>query len=222
MKQFTPDQFVGELRRLARIFNTPSVNQRLARKCIEIVYRRVKAGYGVDSDKKKAQNTKQVKLKALSESYIQMRLGKVQFFRAKDGHVYAIKNEEIAASVVAKKVTKGRGKLKIGAQTKIKFKKTSFHNTVLAPVLGPYGRPKKSNATFTGEMMEEIYMQATAEGFRLYVKNSKRKDESGLTNKQVMEYYSKDRPFFALTAGELRILSRELEKIVSEFIEKNL
>jgi hypothetical protein len=220
MKQFTVEQFEYELRTLAKKINSVEVNNKLARKCREIVYRRVKDGYGVNADTRPAQNTQRVKLKPLSPSYVAYREGKVKFFRAKDGHVYPVSNEEIAASVVQGKSSRGSKRSGNAAHTKIKFKKTAFHNKFDAPTLGPWGRPKKSNATFSGEMMEEIYMGVTHEGFSIYIRNSKRKDDSGLTNKKVSELYSADRPFFALTAGEVRILQREMEKIIQDLISK--
>lgn len=193
MKQHTIESFTRDLEKLAKEVNSPSVNQRLGRKCREIIYRRVKDGYGVDSDKKPAEMTNRVKLKKLSPSYIAYREGKVSFFRTKDGRVVPID---------LKKYSK---KNKLGKGT-------------FAPTLGEFGRPKKSNATFTGKMMRAIYLRHSTDGFQLIIDDQIRDD--GLTNAQVAKYYSEDRPFFALTAGEVRILTRELEMIIKEMIDK--
>lgn len=200
MRQHSFESFTAELEKLGKIINSKSVNDRLARKCREIIYRRVKAGYGVNRDNLPAESTNQVKLKPLSKSYIAYREGKVQFFRGKDGHIYPVD-------------LKGYARKNIGG-------KKAYQ--AFAPQLGPFGSPRKSNATFSGEMMESIFMRSTDEGFQLLIATRTRKDNPRLTNKRVSEYYSKDRPFFALTAGEVRILTRELESIIKQYIEKNL
>jgi hypothetical protein len=185
--------FIHKLQSIAKQINSRSVNDRLARKCKQIIYRRVKNGYGVNSDRLPAERTTETKLKPLSRSYVAFREGRVAFFRAKDGHVYPVDLK------------------KYGKKNKVSFK----------PTLGLFGRPNKSNATFSGEMMESINLRYSSEGFQLLIMNSKRGDDSGLTNLKVNQYYSADRPYFALTQGEVRILTRELEKIVKEIIERN-
>jgi hypothetical protein len=184
--------FVEALKKLSKKLNNRSVNDRLARKCRQIIYRRVKAGYGVNKDTASAESTFQVKLKPLSPSYIAYREGKVAFFTLKNGRVVPV---NLAA---------------YGRKNKVSFK----------PTLGEFGRPKKSNATLTGEMLKSLSLRYTEEGFQILIPGNVRSDDSGLTNKEVSQFYSVDRPFFALTAGEVRILTRELEKIVKEIIER--
>lgn len=184
------NEFVLKLEDFAKSLNDKDINYRLARKCKEIIYRRTKNGYGVDNDRSKAEDTRQVKLKELSASYIAQREGKLTFLTLKDGRVIPI---NLAA---------------YGKRHKVSFR----------PKLGPFGRPRKSNATFTGDMMEAIFLRATNDGFHLLINNDRRAD--GKTNRRVAEYYSEDRPFFALTAGEVRILTREMEKIIKELITK--
>jgi hypothetical protein len=43
-------------------------------------------------------------------------------------------------------------------------------------------------------------------------------DNNDKTNKEVAEYVSKDRPFLAITSGELRILEREVDLIIGEIL----
>lgn len=193
MRQHTIESFTNALNQLAKMINKPSVNDRLARKCREIIYRRVKNGYGVNSDTRKAESTSQVKLKPLSKSYIAQREGKLTFMTLKNGQVIPV---DLG---------------KYGKKNKVSFR----------PILGVFGRPRKSNATFTGEMLESLSLRSTSEGFQLLIMNYRRKDDSGLTNYQVAKYYSEDRPFFALTSGEIRIIARELENIVKDLIKEN-
>lgn len=75
MAQHTFESFTKQLETLASQLNDRKINSQLARKCREIVYRRVKNGYGVDSDRRDPENTRQVKLKPLSASYIAYREG---------------------------------------------------------------------------------------------------------------------------------------------------
>lgn len=186
------DDLIKALKRVGAKINSRSVNERLARKCRQIIYRRVKNGYGVNKDNLDADNTREVKLKPLSPSYIAYREGKVAFFTLKNGQVVPFDLK------------------KYGKKNKVNFK----------PQLGPFGRPRKSNATFTGDMLESISLRYTSEGFQLLIPGNRRED--GLTNKEVSQFYSVDRPFFALTAGEVRILNRELEKIIKEIIEREI
>lgn len=192
----TTEDFIKRLQSLASQVSSREVNSKLARKCREIIYRRVKAGYGVDREGRPAEDTRQVKLKPLSPSYIAYREGKVAFFRTKDGRVVPLDLK--------------KGAKKIGAKYKD-----------FAPTLGAFGRPRKSNATFTGEMMESLILRSSDEGFQIIINDKRRSDDSGLTNRRVSEYYSEDRPFFALTSGEIRILTRELEKIIQDIINRN-
>lgn len=106
-------------------------------------------------------------------------------------------------------------------------------STIGAPALGEFGTPTKSNLTFTGQMLDSITIGARDGVFTLTIPPSPRTD--GKTNKQVAEFHSKQRrffnangnlvtipkrAFFALTEGELRILTRELESIIREIIQK--
>lgn len=199
MRVYTPDQFVKQLQLLAKKINNRNVTDRLARKCREIIYRRVKAGYGVNTDTSPAEYTKKKRLKPLSKSYVAFREGKVSFFTTKDGRVVPVD-------------LKGYAKKNIGG-------KKSYSS--FAPTLGEFGRPGKSNATFTGEMMKSLMLRSSEDGFEILIADNTRKDGSGLTNKKVSEYYSEDRPFFALTDGEIRILTRELERIIKQYIEQH-
>jgi hypothetical protein len=195
MTEHTFESFSKQLQKLASKVNDRKINSQLARKCREILYRRVKNGYGVDSDRRDPESTRQVKLKPLSPSYIAYREGKVSFFRTKDGRVVPVDLQKYS-------------------------KKNKLGKGAFAPKLGAFGRPRKSNATLTGDMLENIILKSTEDGFQLIISNDRRED--GLTNRKVAEYYSKDRPFFALTAGEIRILTRELERIIQDLIDKNM
>lgn len=79
--------------------------------------------------------------------------------------------------------------------------------------LGDYFSPKKSNLTFTGQMLKAIDYKATAYGVSLFIKNDQRKG-SHLTNARVAGYVSESRQFFGLTHDELEIVQREVENAI--------
>lgn len=173
--------------RFSNLVNDRKVNQRLALKCRDIIYKRVKDGYGVTSDIRPAESTERKRLKPLSKSYIDYRKGVTLFFVGKQGQTYPVKSD----------------------------KKKKFPS----PVTGEFGKPTKSNLTLTGQMLNAIGLEYSDLGFKLYIKNSTR-NGARINNKEVAGYVSKERPFFALTAGEVRILQRELENIINEIIRK--
>lgn len=71
------------------VFNSKIMNM-LARRAIELIYMRVKSGYGVNDDSVKIPDKK--KLAPLKESYIEYRKGKIRFYTNKTtGKVFAIR-----------------------------------------------------------------------------------------------------------------------------------
>lgn len=218
--QFEKDfqRLQGTLKKIATALNDRAVTLRLARKCREIIYRRLKSGYGVDNDKENVDTVNRVKLKELSASYIQWRKGLAIYFTNKNGKTirlgaydtkkgFTYNNDGVATGTTRRKVY--NEKLKI-----------------TAPILGEFGRPEKSNATLSGQMLNAITIDASTGGFRIFIADSPRKkthpkrNDNKLTNKEVAEHYFKTRPGFALTAGEVRILKQECETIIREKIKQ--
>jgi hypothetical protein len=153
---------------------------RLAR---DIIYRRVKSGYGVSN--LDAERPKQARLKPLSEQYKKYRSGLVEF-ATREGRL-------------------------------VKFKLKN------KPKLGKFGAPSISNLTLTGQMLEAIEIEARRNGFQLFINDDVREDGL-LTNAQLAsrDYVQKERPFFALTDTEQRILFRDLERRLRQELQKVL
>ena len=79
---------------------------------------------------------------------------------------------------------------------------------------------RKSNLTYTGQMLDAIISRVTAKGFQLSVSNSSRRDDN-LTNKKLAEKVAKDgRPFFALTKDEQQIIRKMVDDIVRGELKK--
>lgn len=79
--------------------------------------------------------------------------------------------------------------------------------------LSSQARIRFQNATATGQMLDAISSRVTAYGFDLEI-GGRRRD--GKDNADIVEYYEKLRPFFAMTDGEERILSTNFRNILRE------
>ena len=80
------------------------------------------------------------------------------------------------------------------------------------PRLGTFGRPGKSNLTFTGQMLNSIDILTQKEGFKLRIRDNSRRGDK-YTNRQIQEFVETERPFFELAQSELRIVEREFVKV---------
>lgn len=77
---------------------------------------------------------------------------------------------------------------------------------------------RKSNLTYTGQLLKAIKISLTARGFELNIAGTSRTGSS-LTNKQVAEKVSRNgRPFFALTKDEQQLITQMVDDIVREHI----
>jgi hypothetical protein len=220
-KNFERDykELIEKLKLVGLALNKPDVTRRLANKVKLIVYRRVKSGYGVNSDREGVDDVKRKKLKELSKTYIEYRKGIAIYRRTKNGGTLRITREKRTIAIRGKE-SRGNKKRGIAANTRVRFaKKWNFTK----PKLGPFGRAAKSNLTLTGQMLESMQIRNGLDGFEVYIPKTSRTTPEGkrdkLTNKKVAEYVSEDRPFMALTSGELRILRRECEEIIKEKIK---
>ncbi len=183
-------EFEEKIRKLEFMLNSNEVKKRMGKFLKEIIYRRVKSGKGVTSET--AENPEHVKLKPLSKRYIKMR-------ETATGTHYSAKQ---APRSKRKKITAVYRKQRTGKVIQT----------------GEFFAPGRSNATLTGQMLNSMRDIVTLKGFKIYIPATKR-NGSKLTNAQVYEFFSKDRPFFAITPGEMRILQNEFNKIVQEKIQ---
>jgi hypothetical protein len=203
-------RLIANLKKVANALNERSVTLRLARKCREIVYRRLKSGYGVNDDSERAENVKRQKLKELSQSYIDYRKGLVIFYRDADGRVRRISGSKAVLQIIDGGTRRSRVRT----------------GKITAPALGEFGRPEKSNATLSGQMLDAMTIDAGRDGFRLFIADSPRRRvhpkqrPPKLTNQEVAEHYFEKRPGMALTEGEVRILKQECERILNEKIKQ--
>jgi hypothetical protein len=83
---------------------------------------------------------------------------------------------------------------------------------------------RKSNLTATGALLDAIEGSMQSKRLVIEVKNKTRKTLNGsfsqVSNKQVAGFVQEMRPFFDLTNSELKLLERELFKLINDFIEK--
>lgn len=172
-----------------RIYNK-RILTRLANRAHDLIYDRVKRGFGVSSDTRP--EPKQERLKGLSDSYKDFRRGKVVFFVGEQGQTYGLNKKQARKSGIK----------------------------IERPRLGDRGTPAKSNLTFTGELLDSIEAKVRKKRksgtILLRIPNSRRSD--GKTNAQVAGWVRDERPFFALTKKETRVILREWERVVRRFI----
>lgn len=183
--------FEDKLKQLKFELQSGEVKNRMGRLLKDIIYRRVKSGKGVTSES--ADSPDQEKLKKLSKKYITMREGI-------GGTHYKIK----AAPKEKRKTITAIYRRERNNKESIKT--------------GEFFSPSRSNLTLTGQLLNSITEGTTLDGFKIFIPNTTR-NGSKLTNAQVYEYVKKDRPFFALTDGEFRILKNEFESILKQKIE---
>lgn len=166
-----------------------------------ILYKRIKSGKGVNSDKSPFLLTRAVSLKPLSKQYKNFRRTGIVSFMAKRYH-YASK-KSLGFEVV--KVEFQLGYLGSGA-----------------PNLGPFGRAGKSNLTMSGQMLESIQFDIKKYGYVILIPETKRR-EGKLTNAQVARFVAKQgRPFMNLTAGEIRIVKSRMREQIRKRLKKLL
>lgn len=113
---------------------------------------------------------------------------------------------------------KGRLKFFKGKQGQTFAVEKSSRFSFSKPKLGPLGKPSKSNLTFSGDMLEALEFKVTKSGVRVFVNNRIRKD--GMTNQEVAEHVSKDRPFLNLSNVEHKRVIQFIEDEIDRRLEK--
>ena len=78
---------------------------------------------------------------------------------------------------------------------------------LIHPPEGEFARARKSNLTYTGQMLEALDYNVQSKSFRVRVRSSIRSD--GKNNEQIAEYVQEgDRYFMGYSDGELRTIQR--------------
>ena len=85
--------------------------------------------------------------------------------------------------------------------------------------LGEFASARKSNLTYTGQMLDAIVWRV--DGKKLIISiNDKLRRDGRLTNADVAFYASKTRPFFNLTDSEYRIVVFQVKKHINALTRK--
>ena len=186
----TFSRLISDISKLKTEFYKKKNLDRIAERARSIIYKRVKSGKGVNSDSLKTGEAEPSKLKPLSENYKKFRAGKQAFYtNKKTKNIFLTKNKK----------------------------------WIDKPVLGEFGSANRSNLTLSGQLLESMTYRVSSKEIYIFIPATKRKrinkfDSSNKTNKEVAEYVSKERPFLAITSGELRILEREVDLIIGEIL----
>lgn len=81
--------------------------------------------------------------------------------------------------------------------------------------LGEFGRLGKSNLTLTGQMLASMRSRSTSSGFKITIPRTLRRTPilgrvSVFNNNDILQETRKERPFFALTVAEQRVVLLEI------------
>jgi hypothetical protein len=88
------------------------------------------------------------------------------------------------------------------------------------PPTGDKFLAKRSNLTFTGQMLDALTFISTDKGARIFIKNTRR-DDGKNTNSEIADYVQKQgRPFLELSEKEVKIVQSSLARSIREEIRK--
>lgn len=120
----------------------------------------------------------------------------------------------MASDIIYKRVKSGKGVNSLSQKdpTKVSLKalSASYVEQRKKRKLGKFGSPGKSNLTLTGELLESIVFEVTRNGFQLKFPDTQHR-QARIAISLLSEYVQEERPFFALTKDERRILEVEVQ-----------
>lgn len=133
---------------------------------------------------------------------------------------------KLAAEIIVRRTRLGRGVKKAGGPSAPLKKLTSKYiekrkRDQEEGTLSANTTPGRSNLTRTSQMLNSIKGEAVSRGQIVIAATGSRKDETA-TNEDVAGFVSKDRPFMVLSDAEVRQITQEIEKKLSEEIERAL
>jgi hypothetical protein len=86
-------------------------------------------------------------------------------------------------------------------------------------ILGPFASPRRSNLTFSGELLESIIVKVTGENVTVEI--DKGQHYSGISLEELAQRVSdKGRPFFGLADSEVKILEGFVKRTIRDRIRK--
>lgn len=186
------------LRTLGEISKDDYLKRDLAQFTKDMLYKRVKSGKGVNSDRSAFEVTSHQRLRPLSKNYKRYRRTGIVEFEAFRHHYNSAKGRHLGGEKVKVSINVGK------------------------PALGEFGTPEKSNLTFTGQLLASISINIKKFGFTIYIPETKRRGEN-ITNAQLARYVSQNgRPFMNLTAGEIRIVKSRMKKTIQKSLKRLL
>jgi hypothetical protein len=173
----------------------PNLNN-YGKMAVDIIYKRTKSGWGVDSDKD--EQAFKVRHDPLDDDYIKERKKALKGAVASTNRTFV---ERLKVATGLKSQKKSANKSRKDRAIK-KF--------------GPFFSPARSNLTFTGQLLESLKYKVSDGIIRVFV-DGKRDD--GLDNQDVLEGLSKNnRRFLNLAVEEKQILLRKVENDLIKFI----
>lgn len=124
--------------------------------------------------------------------------------------------------LIVARTRKGLGVSKTGAKAK-RLKPLSrayVQRRKVAKNLSSLTRPGKSNLTFTGIMLDSMRVLTKSPRF-VRVGPNERRRKGGVTNREIAEFVSEDRPFNNLSDTELNKMARFIDRILRRSFKNN-
>jgi hypothetical protein len=122
------------------------------------------------------------------------------------------------AEQIVKRTRLGSGVDNSNKKTKLKklAESTIDQRSRYAENLSEFTTPKRSNLTATGQLLDSVKGSANKTKIQITISGKRNKELSGskstLTNAQVANYVSDDRPFFGLTDTERKQFARTIKQ----------
>lgn len=192
------DKIDSEIERAIEISATRSNMRRLAKLMAEQIRRRTRLGRGVAKEGGRLQ-----KLKKLSDSYVQQRKGRARFF---------FKNGKLLAY--------GRGVKYKDPKNTAKQKK--YPSEIKRPTLHSHTTPGRSNLTFSGKMLDDIFGFSPRPFVGIIAFKPRRKEKSNEPSNDMLVQLNEERgrPFFYLARPEINKSTAFVRNIMTRQIEK--
>lgn len=129
---------------------------------------------------------------------------------------------ERCIQLIVRRTQKGLGVARTGGQ-EIPLRNLSDsyieYRRKKARQLDPTTRPITSNLTFTGQMLRSMTVKQLSNSV-VSVGPDRRRRKGGVTNEQIAEYLSKERPFNNLSANEIKTVVKFIDEILQLEIVK--
>lgn len=133
---------------------------------------------------------------------------------------------EAMRDMIYRRVKAGKGltsdKVSVGGNSLTKLKELSpgYQRYRRKKDLGPFGSARRSNLTFSGELLESIIVKITGKGVTVEIEDVGHSHFQGGMRKLADKVSKEGRPFFGLSDTEVKILDNFVRRKIRERIRQ--